>query len=311
MSRPLRIQYEGAFYHALNRGIEKRKIFLDNKDYEAFLSICESLCERYQFLLHSYCLMPNHYHLYIETPLGNLSVIMRGLNGQYTQYFNRRYYRVGPLFQGRYKAILVDKENYSLQVSRYIHLNPVKEKIVSDPARYQWSSYAAFMNGGPQKNFLKTQWLLSQFGPPTRTARAAFQRFTMEGLKDVWDPSGGAIGGSLLGNSAFIDQAQKEWVPKTKNSSISRLREIQKPVETGEIESIVDKMIPDPVLKRKFLIYSYKKFTPLTLKEIAKKAGGMSISAVCQVVKRLEMECDGNERLLGNIIKLKDLFCQM
>src|SRR3989338_4817159 len=126
MARPLRIEYAGAFYHVMNRGLERREIFQSSQDYEKFLTLLDPLFDRYQVRLHSYCLMPNHYHLYVETPQGYLSKIMRQLDGVYTQSYNRRYKRVGPLLQGRYKAILIEKENYSLELSRYIHLNQVK-----------------------------------------------------------------------------------------------------------------------------------------------------------------------------------------
>ena len=125
MARPLRVEYEGAFYHVMNRGLERREIFQEERDYEKFLELVEDTHRQYQFKVHSYCLMPNHYHLYIETPQGDLSQGMRHIDGVYTQVYNKRRRRVGPLFQGRYKAIVVEKENYSLEISRYIHLNPV------------------------------------------------------------------------------------------------------------------------------------------------------------------------------------------
>ena len=130
MARPLRIQFEHAFYHVMNRGLERREIFKEKEDYEAFLGIILNLWSRLKFVLHSYCLMPNHYHFFIETPQANLSEIMRGINGFYTQAFNRKYKRVGPLFQGRYKALLVDKDAYALHLSRYIHLNPLTSFII-------------------------------------------------------------------------------------------------------------------------------------------------------------------------------------
>jgi len=233
MARPLRVEYPGAFYHVLNRGIERRTLFNDDKDYENFLKLCRILHPKFKFILHSYCLMPNHYHLYIETPDANLSRLMQNLNSRYTQLFNRRYKRIGPLFQGRYKAILVDKENYSLQISRYIHLNPVKAKIVSKPEDYKWSSYRSFLGREKQEAFLETEWLLSQLANTIDRAKEDFHRFTMEGIHDTWNPFGRARGGTFLGEETFIDWAKEKFIAKAKDRSISRLREIQKPQDIG------------------------------------------------------------------------------
>ncbi|MBD3670659.1 MAG: transposase [Gammaproteobacteria bacterium] len=126
MSRPLRIEYAGALYHVTSRGDGQKDIYLDDKDRRDFLSNLTHVCERYNWVVHAYCLMSNHYHLLLETPDGNLSQGMRQLNGVYTQQFNRTHERVGHVFQGRYKAIIVQKDSYLLELSRYIVLNPVR-----------------------------------------------------------------------------------------------------------------------------------------------------------------------------------------
>ena len=126
MARPLRIQYDGALYHVASRGNERRIIFKDDSDRTAFLDILLKVNKRYNWLCHSYCLMDNHYHAIIETLDGNLSEGMRQLNGIYTQAFNRRHKRVGHVFQGRYKSILIQKESHLLEVCRYVVLNPVR-----------------------------------------------------------------------------------------------------------------------------------------------------------------------------------------
>ena len=126
MGRPLRIEYPGALYHITSRGNERKKIFLEDADKIKFLEILEDYHNRFNILIHSYILMDNHYHLVVETPKGNLTKIMHGVNGRYTGSFNRKYRRSGHLFQGRYKGILVDKDAYLVQLSRYVHLNPVR-----------------------------------------------------------------------------------------------------------------------------------------------------------------------------------------
>ena len=133
MARPLRIEYAGALYHLTSRGNARRPIFKDDKDRESFLNTLKRVNDRYHWLCHAYCLMNNHYHLVVETPEGNLSQGMRQLNGVYTQSYNRRHGRVGHLFQGRYKAIVVQRESYLLEVCRYVVLNPVRAKAVVRP----------------------------------------------------------------------------------------------------------------------------------------------------------------------------------
>src|SRR3989338_752543 len=143
MARPLRIEFPGAFYHVTSRGDRQEAIYEDNEDRRSYLGILGDVVERFNWLCYTYCLMENHYHLVIETLEGNLSKGMRHLNGVYTQVSNRRHNRVGHLFQGRYKAILIDKDSYWLEVSRYVVLNPVRAGMVKEPGGWPWSSYNA------------------------------------------------------------------------------------------------------------------------------------------------------------------------
>ena len=145
MARPLRIQYPGAFYHVMSRGNEQKEIFKSRRDREQFLGYLETATTRYGAVFHSYCLMNNHYHLLLETPEGNLSQIMRHINGAYTTYFNTKRKRAGHLFQGRFKAILIEADEYALELSRYIHLNPVRAGMVETPVTYEWTSYSAYV----------------------------------------------------------------------------------------------------------------------------------------------------------------------
>lgn len=136
MARPLRIEFEGAVYHITARGNERKKIYLSKSDYEKFLKYLGDTKKKYNIVIHCYVLMSNHYHLIIETPEANLSRAMHYINGSYTTYFNIKRKRSGHLFQGRFKSILVDKDNYLLELSRYIHLNPVRAGIVEKPEDY-------------------------------------------------------------------------------------------------------------------------------------------------------------------------------
>jgi putative transposase len=192
MARPLRIEYDGALYHVTSRGNERKPIFKDAADRELFLDTLFQVTERFNWLCHAYCLMDNHYHLVIETPDGNLSKGMRQLNGVYTQAFNRRRHRVGHLFQGRFKGILVQKDSHFLEVCRYVVLNPVRAKAVKHPREWPWSSYRA--TAGQSLTLtprcLKVDEVLSHFGQRRGTAQEKYRGYVREGLGDgatIWD----------------------------------------------------------------------------------------------------------------------------
>ena len=156
MARPLRVEYPGAFYHVINRGNHREKLFKSARDYEKFIQYLEKASERYALIVHTYCLMGNHYHLLVETPEPNLSMTMQWLNVSYATYFNRKQDRNGHLFQGRFKAILIEADAYLNHLSRYIHLNPVRAGIVERPGQYRWSSYPAFVGEQISPKFLNT-----------------------------------------------------------------------------------------------------------------------------------------------------------
>ena len=182
MARPLRLEFAGALYHVTSRGDRREDIYRDDDDRRTWLSVLDTVCERFNWVVHAYCQMSNHYHLVVETPDANLSRGMRQLNGLYTQGYNRRHGLVGHLFQGRYKAILVQKEGYLLELSRYVVLNPVRAHIVEDPAEWPWSSLRAALGGCEVPAWLDTDWLLSHFAPQRQRARRAFMRFVMDGV---------------------------------------------------------------------------------------------------------------------------------
>jgi REP element-mobilizing transposase RayT len=210
MARPLRVEFPGAVYHITSRGNAKQEIFLDDKDFTDFLDVLCFVVKRYNWILHAYCLMKNHYHLLIETPDGNLSRGMRQLNGIYTQKFNRRYNRVGHLLQGRYKAILVDKDSYLLELCRYIVLNPVRAGIVREPGEWRWSSYKATAGYGKGLSCLIRDWILSQFSTGRVEAKRRYRDFVRAGIKEgpPWKELKGQI---YLGDERFIGQI-KEFI---------------------------------------------------------------------------------------------------
>ncbi|HXV79694.1 MAG TPA: transposase [Candidatus Binatia bacterium] len=204
MARPLRLEFAGAVYHLTSRGNARQKIFFNDGDRELFLDTLAHITFRYGWLCHAYCLMENHYHLLIETPKANLSLGMRQLNGIYTQSFNRRHRRVGHLFQGRFKAILVEKESYLLELCRYIVLNPVRVKGRTSPAAWKWSSYRPTAGLVAVPEFLSTDWLLEQFGQNRRVAQKRYREFVRDGIANrPWDALKAQI---YLGSDKFIER---------------------------------------------------------------------------------------------------------
>ena len=182
MSRPLRLEFPEALYHITSRGDRRESIFDDDDDRLAFLHILSEVVERFNWLCYAWCLMSNHYHLLIQTPDGNLSKGMRQLNGVFTQTSNRRHRRVGHLFQGRYKAILVDSDAYLLELSRYIVLNPVRARMVKTPEAWAWSSYRATMGLAEAEPCLAVDGLLAQFARSRAVAQARYAQFVREGI---------------------------------------------------------------------------------------------------------------------------------
>lgn len=230
MARQLRIEYEGALYHVTSRGNARQKIYQDDEDRKRFLEILEETVERFRWYCHAFCLMGNHYHLLIETSIPNLSLGMRHLNGVYTQKYNRRHKKVGHLFQGRYKSIHVEKDNYLLELSRYIVLNPVRAKMVKNPEEWPWSSYRATVGIENNPVYLWIDWILSQFGKSKRTAMEKYKEYVEEGIKTeekVWDRLRGQI---YLGGEDFINLIRG----KGKDEDLEEIpRDQHNPIKTG------------------------------------------------------------------------------
>ena len=177
MGRPLRVEYAGAFYHVINRGNAGGAIFKGKADRIRFLDCLEKAAERFSIRIHTYCLMTNHYHMLVETSEANLSRAIQWINVSYATYFNRKRGRRGHLSQGRFKSILVEADEYLKHLSRYIHLNPVRAKMVDSPEDHPWSSYGAFVEEIDPPEWLETSWLLSQFGEKPKAARQNYSAF--------------------------------------------------------------------------------------------------------------------------------------
>ena len=221
MARPLRIEFPNALYHVTARGDRREPIVEDDTDRLTFFNVLAEVVERFNWLCHAYCLMTNHYHLVVETPDANLSKGMRQLNGMYTQATNRRHKRTGHLFQGRFKGILVDKDNYLLELTRYVVLNPVRARMVKHPRQYAWSSYRAMVGQAPVPPWLATDGLLAQFAKRRAEARRLYREFVLAGMKQesIW---GGLRQQIYLGDERFIARMQRRAEPQGDALSIPR-----------------------------------------------------------------------------------------
>jgi putative transposase len=207
MSRPLRLEFCGALYHVTSRGDGRGEIYRDDEDRQVQLTVLEEVVKRFHWTIHAYCLMGNHYHLLIETPDGNLSKGMRQFNGVYTQRFNRRHDRVGHVFQGRFKGIIVQKDSYLLELARYIVLNPVRAGIVRSARDWPFSSYRATAGFADTPVWLTTDWILSAFAARKGLAQERFRAFVAEG-KNQPSPWGKLKNQIFLGDDKFIAKTQ-------------------------------------------------------------------------------------------------------
>ncbi len=228
MARPLRIEYAGGLYHITSRGDGREDIYLNDADRKAFVHLLGEVCERFSWLCHAYCLMDNHYHLLIETPEANLSRGMRQLNGVYTQRFNRHHGRCGHVFQGRYKAIVVQREAYLLELCRYVVLNPVRAGMVSDVAGWPWSSFAATAGLAKPHGWLVVDEVLNWFGNQRKQAMKRYVNFVQKGVAahKPWEEISsqiylgdedfmGSMPALAAGNDQEINRAQRRALVKS------------------------------------------------------------------------------------------------
>jgi putative transposase len=241
MSRPLRLNFPGAIYHITSRGNARAAVYLGDEDKQYFLNLLAHCVEKFNWICHAYCLMDNHYHLLIETPDANLQMGMRQLNGVYTQQFNRRHARVGHVFQGRYKAILVDKDSYLLELCRYVVLNPVRAKMVALPEHYGWSSYAAMMDSQKETTWLSKEWILSQFSSRQSNARKRYRQFVLEGI-DQASPLNQLKGQVLLGGEDFVEALRPYIQDSKKMDEVPRAQRLLNRPALAELFEVREKL---------------------------------------------------------------------
>lgn len=281
MARPIRLEFPDAIYHVTTRGDGGEDIFLDDQDRQLFLTVLGEAVLRSGWIIHAYVIMNNHYHLVIETPLANLSRGMRQLNGVYTQRFNSLHGTGGRVFQGRFKAVLIERNGYVLDVCRYVVLNPLRLKAVKNISRYRWSSYRATVGEVKPPAWLNTSWTLAHFGRAS-AAEKKYAAFVVAAGADMVSPLVNVSSQILLGNPSFVKKMKQRLLS---NVDVKRAR---KPIKRPKLESLFtvkvknDKSLRNVAIKRAYQQYAY------TMAEIA-DAAGIHFSTVSKVVKASEL----------------------
>jgi putative transposase len=278
MSRPLRIEFSGALYHVTSRGDGREPIFLDDEDRGLLLCVFSDVIRNFNWVVHAYCLMDNHYHLLVETPDGNLSKGMRQLNGIYTQRFNRRHGRVGHVYQGRYKAIIVQKESYLMELARYIVLNPVRARMVCLAEEWPWSSYRATATLCAAPRWLTIDWLLGAFSERRDEAAKRYCAFVAEGSDQPspWEKLKSQI---FLGSEYFVESLQRKIGSDT---SLHEIPFAQKRALPKPLAQIADEYPRDDAIAQAYASGGY------SLKEIGDHFG-LHYSRVSRIVKKQQL----------------------
>ena len=300
MARPLRIQFAGALYHVMSRGNERRPIVRDDIDRHKRLDWLRRTVEIYGWRLHAFALMTNHEHLFVETPEPNLSAGMQYLGGSYTGYFNWRHGRSGHLFQGRFKGHLVESEGYFRQVSRYIHLNPVRAGMVTRPRDYPWSSYPGYARARRAVAWVSYDRVLTEFGRDLAGARRAYGRFVRAGVDDPPpSPFAKTVGGLLLGSGAFVTRVRRMLHDRPDDAAVPQLRRLQpRPALRRIVEEVANHFGHDPDdwrcgrrvndASRALAAYMARRDFGYSASQVAAALGYRSHGAVSSAIARIE-----------------------
>jgi len=277
MARPIRLEFPGAIYHVTTRGNDGADIYLDDQDRLQFLTILGEVVKRTGWIVHTYVLMDNHYHLVIETPSGNLSRGMRQLNGVYTQRFNSMHVSGGRVFQGRFKAVLVERDDFLLDLCRYVVLNPLRLKVVKNISRYRWSSYRASAGEIKAPAWLNAETILSQFGRNIGVAQKRYAEYISAGI-GLPSPLSKVKSQILLGSAAFVRKMRQQLVSK---ASLKRSKKVPKRPSLKSLFPM--KVCEDKQLRNETIMHAYHKYayTMAAIAEVAK----IHFSTVSKVIQ--------------------------
>jgi len=314
MSRALRIEYPGAFYHVLNRGQRREAIVRDERDRERFVSDLERTAKLFCTPIHAYCLMTNHLHLIVETPEGNLSRAMHWLHAGYAGYYNRRHRCNGHVFQGRFKALLIEAGTYLEAVSRYIHRNPVRAGMVSRPWNYPWSSCRYFVRSGKAPAWLEVDRILGGFARGNTAARRRYAAYVSEA--DAPSPFDEVVGASILGSEGFVRWVRDSFLQGRENTSdVAGLTDLRCRPEVDDVVAQVAGYYgvrPGNILirgrknsrERDVAIYLARELAGLTGRELGCRFGGLKGAGIAMRCARTLGRTAEDRRLARDIAHL-------
>lgn len=313
MARPLRIEYEGALYHVTARGNERRKTFFSHRDYEKFLDYLDEARGKFAIIVHGYVLMTNHYHLIIETPQANLSRVMHHVNGSYTTYLNIKRARSGHLFQGRFKSIVVDRDCYLLELSRYLHLNPVRAQIVERPEQYRYSSYCNYI-GSRSDPRITTSSILEMMAGGDGNGRDAYRSFVESAIgKEVENPMEKVYGSAILGREDFIETILKKVAAEKRGKTeISYRKALSATIFPGRIITAIHQRywIPEgealPREIKLLCLYLLKRNTSASNGEIGEMVGGMGAAAVAKAYQRYVRKMEQDKEMAKEVGQMEE-----
>jgi len=316
MTRPLRIEYPGAWYHVMNRGRRREKIFSTSEDYELFISVLKETVEMLNLKVAAYCLMSNHYHLLVYTPDGNISRCMRHVNGVYTQRFNRLHQKDGQLFRGRFKSVVVDKDNYLLEVLRYIHNNPLRAGMVETIDDYVWSSHNGYRSRAKKWDWLYKDLLLAMFSGKINQAMKAYLEFISEREPEEIESFYSKKNlPSILGDDDFKDWVKEEFshlrfkpeIPESKELALSSIRimELVSRVFNVDIVALQHSKRGTENIPRDAAFYIQRKYCGQTLVELGKDFGVANYSSVSSAIERTKFRLSKNKSLKDKIAKIE------
>jgi len=321
MARPLRVEYPGAWYHVLNRGRRKEEVFFQESDYLMFMDILGECTDTFNLEVHAYSLIPNHYHLLIRTPDGNLSRIMRHINGSYTQKINRRYGFEGSLFKGRFKSILVEEETYLLELVRYIHRNPLKAGLEKKLGEYRWTSHYGYNNKKKRPAWLNVETVLRYFSEYDREALRRMNAFIRKAPpRDLEKRLGSLNWPAILGGNKFIEKVRKKI--KGKKIDKSEVPQYKKSFKNMGTKEIIGKILEEYKIGeemfyrkrdkrnaniKKGYIYVCRRYLQKTNREIKESLGEISLSSVSKQYNSAVNEIKVKEGCCSDAMRIKEL----
>jgi putative transposase len=300
MARALRLQFADSIHHVMSRGLEGQRICADRVDRDIWLEILERAAVRFGWRVFAFCLLDNHYHLFLRTPEDALSPGMRQLNGDYAGYFNRRHERHGPLLQGRYRSILVENAGHWGELSRYVHLNPVKAGLCRRPEGWRWSSYRCYRRPKLRPAWLDCKTVLEEFGKDERRALQAYRQFLEDGLgRKLDNPLSKAVHGLVLGSDEFVEKVRRMLAGRARHPEVPQLGRLLRDADlAGMVKRVCERMQVEPAgwrpgrrsgdLARAVCAYVVRRKSGARLQDLAAALGYRSQSAVTVACRRAE-----------------------